>query len=63
MKKLLWISGISALLLVGCREGEENLEDPDGQIDVPTEEIEENEGENTKGLEMPFVATRINQES
>lgn len=45
MKKLLLSSLFVTLLLVGCRESEENYEEnPDGQIDTPTEEIQNDDG-------------------
>lgn len=51
MKKLLMSSAVVALLLVGCRDSEENLEDTDGQIETPTEELEENENNNDDSSE------------
>lgn len=44
MKKIVLSSALLTLLLVGCRESPENYEEnPDGQIDTPTEEIHEEE--------------------
>lgn len=52
MKKLLLSGAFLSLLLVGCREGRENqIDDQDGEIDVPTEQINEEDEENNEDAE------------
>lgn len=52
MKKLLLSGAFLSLLLVGCREGGENqIDDQDGEIDVPTEQINGEDEENNEDAE------------
>lgn len=52
MKKLLLSGAFLSLLLVGCREGGENqIDDQDGEIDVPSEQINGEDEENNEDAE------------
>ena len=52
MKKLLLSGAFLSLLLVGCREGGENqIDDQDGEVDIPTEQINGEDEENNEDAE------------